>query len=364
MHQHGMLERRRGQTAIFVSCVATVKTLRPLPRLARRRGSQCSLGATSKSQLDNQTGDDVEVSGPLAAGESAKLLTETPQLGSNTLWIVGLAAGVVAASAYPLLRGLSAGLQKDDAAVCLSVFGVCGGVLSPSLQDFFKSTVGLLFSFLLGYTFYVLLARRQAVYTALFEEVAIITQLLEESQLYLPSSVVLQLVKCLRQYSAPMWTNLGSEDPAMAAARDLRCDRDAIEEMTRLCIDGVKQGDNSYSEVLNIVRAVRLARFRRLAALQSPIPTAQYVILSVLALLSALPPFLEAAGDSTTLSQVLYGILVSVLVTILAAVQDVANPASGGAYGLDRETSIILSALDDALHAIEDKHGQEEPDCP
>mmetsp|Transcript_68762 Transcript_68762/g.223941 ORF Transcript_68762/g.223941 Transcript_68762/m.223941 type:complete len:589 (-) Transcript_68762:65-1831(-) len=332
--------RRQSRRSRRVGGLGPTRLWRPLGGNGRARAAAAWRQAAGKDEL-------------VDAEAERQRWFQRDGLGASGIWAAALVAGPLAGLAYPTLRSLSAAVQQDDqsaTSVCW-VLGVCGGV-PPALQDFFKSTVGLLFSFLLGYTFYILVARQVALYNSLFEETAVLTQLIEESQMFLPREDVLKILTGVRQYIALAWAD-EDYDPATVSAKVLRSNMDAVEQMSRILVDGIRAGNPIYGEVLTSVRALRMARARRLAAMQSPIPGVQYGLLSTLALFAALPPFLEPSGGSSTLSQVLYGLLVAVLVLVLAVVLDVANPRRPGAYSMDREMSIILIALQDTLNGIE-----------
>lgn len=289
---------------------------------------------------------------PIVKASDATVQRLRRSLGPSWLWPTGVVAGLLAAVVYPMARSGIAVLVKSDDEMLCSMIGLCGGV-PDALQDFFKSTVGLLFSFLLGYTFYILLARQQSLLSVFLEEIAVLTQIIEEAPLYLPSSVLPQLVRCLRRYSVSVWMTFeGRQMPAELSANILVNDRDAVEEMSRICIEGGRNGDEGFYEILQSVRALRLVRARRLAALQPPVPSEQFGILVLLAVLAALPPFLGSSGDSSPLSQLLYGLLVAVLVLVLALVLDVAQP-TGGAYNSEDEVSLVLLAFNQALNSME-----------
>ena len=87
------------------------------------------------------------------------------------------------------------------------MIGLCGSV-PEAMQVFFRNTVGLLFSFLLGYTSSFLLVRQEKFYEAMYEESAVLTQLLEEAPLLLQSKELLVLLRNTRLYLASStWRN-------------------------------------------------------------------------------------------------------------------------------------------------------------
>lgn len=260
--------------------------------------------------------------------------------------LAGLAAGPVAAWAYPYLRENAAELINGDQTLCLDFLGLCGGV-PEAMQVFFRSTLGLLFSFLLGYTSSFLLVRQEKFYEAMYEESAILTQLLEEAPLLLASKELLLLMKNARLYLASSTWRNASFIPSELVARTLRSDKDPIEEITRLLIQIQTPGSE---RLLTIITAIRMARSRKYSSMQRIIPTTQFGLLVVLAVLITLTPFLDGKSDTSFLAQCLYGILVEVLIFVIVYV---GGGPGLGIYTTDKERSTILKALMELIDKTE-----------
>lgn len=274
-------------------------------------------------------------------------------------WIVGLSAGPGAYFAYPTLRTFFYELARDGQTACMS-FGLCGSV-PEDLLAFFKSTVGVLFSFLLGNTFLFLITRQDRLCQTIYKEIAVLTQLVEEMGILLPPEYLLPMVKYVRLYLAATWRNPDALPDEMVA-RFLRSDRNSLKEITQLLLTEARHVQGS-SDILECVRELRRAASDRFAALEQPIPTIQFVTLQGLATLTALTPFLSGRPDNASLSEVLYGILVEVLVFVLLSVKDLTLPTSGF-YNIDKEREVFISALDQALDTIEAKAEAEQEQLP
>ncbi|CAJ1432114.1 unnamed protein product [Effrenium voratum] len=258
----------------------------------------------------------------------------------------GLAAGPLAAWAYPWLRETAAQLVTGEEKLCFDFMGLCGSV-PEAMQVFFRTTVGLLFSFVLGYTSSFLLVRQEKFYEAMYEESSILTQLLEEAPLLLERKHLLQLVKNLRLYLASSTWRNPSFIPSEMVARSLRSDKDPIEEITRLLISVQTPGSE---RLMNVVSALRGARSRKFSSMQRIIPTAQFGLLVILGLLITLSPFLDGKSDTSLLAQCLYGVLVEVLIIVIVYV---GGGPGLGVYTTDKERSTILDALMMLVERIE-----------
>jgi len=250
----------------------------------------------------------------------------------------GFAAGPLAAWAYPFLRETAAELINGDQPLCFDVIGLCGSV-PEAMQVFFRNTVGLLFSFLLGYTSSFLLVRQEKFYEAMYEESAVLTQLLEEAPLLLAEPELLSLMKNTRLYLASSTWRNASFIPSELVARTLRSDKDPLEEITRMLISIQNPGSE---RLLTVCTALRMARSRKYSSMQRIIPTSQFGLLVTLALLITLTPFLDGKSESSFLAQCLYGLLVEILIFVIVYV---GGGPGLGIYTTDQERKTILNAL-------------------
>ncbi|CAE7604876.1 DYRK4 [Symbiodinium natans] len=224
--------------------------------------------------------------------------------------------------------------------------GLCGSV-PEAMQVFFRTTVGLLFSFLLGYTSSFLLVRQEKFYEAMYSESAVLTQLLEEAPLLLDPSDLQVFVKMVRLYLASSTWRNASFIPSELVARALRSDRDPVEEMTRLLVGLPGPGA---ARLLDVISALRAARARKYSSMQRIIPTSQFGVLVLLGLLITLSPFLDGNGDSSVLAQYLYGALVEVLIFVIVYV---GGGPGLGVYTTDQERATILDALMELIDKTE-----------
>ncbi|CAJ1340203.1 unnamed protein product [Effrenium voratum] len=296
------------------------------------RGRRCKTDRRDKERRGRR-GEDVIIAARERGLRSLELFT-------------GLAAGPLAAWAYPWLRETAAQLVTGEEKLCFDFMGLCGSV-PEAMQVFFRTTVGLLFSFVLGYTSSFLLVRQEKFYEAMYEESSILTQLLEEAPLLLERKHLLQLVKNLRLYLASSTWRNPSFIPSEMVARSLRSDKDPIEEITRLLISVQTPGSE---RLMNVVSALRGARSRKFSSMQRIIPTAQFGLLVILGLLITLSPFLDGKSDTSLLAQCLYGVLVEVLIIVIVYV---GGGPGLGVYTTDKERSTILDALMMLVERIE-----------
>eukprot|EP00403_Amphidinium_massartii_P021537 CAMPEP_0178392154 /NCGR_PEP_ID=MMETSP0689_2-20121128/11532_1 /TAXON_ID=160604 /ORGANISM="Amphidinium massartii, Strain CS-259" /LENGTH=444 /DNA_ID=CAMNT_0020012719 /DNA_START=277 /DNA_END=1611 /DNA_ORIENTATION=+ len=275
--------------------------------------------------------------------------------------------GPLAAYMYPEFRRQAADALARGAAegkkYCLDGFIFCGGV-PDDLQDLFKSSTSLLFSFLLGYTFFFLVSRQEKLYTAMYKELTYIQQIIEESPMLLTPELARDVLRMTRRYLQAGWWRNPRLLPRELVIRSLRSDKDPLEDMTRKLLEGYRQEDppdifSGCQQMLMNVRSLRAARADRLAASQGVLPIAQFLLLSVIAFLSNLSIFIDGKSDTSLTAQLLFGLIVGLQVAVLLAVRDLSDPSSGF-YNISDTRGAFFYALDDE---IEDELDKVEAEC-
>lgn len=300
---------------------------------ADRDRREAELSARERRERRGRRGEDVII----AARERGLRVVEL---------LFGLAAGPLAAVCYPWLRETAAELITGEQKLCFAYMGLCGSV-PEAMQVFFRNTVGLLFSFLLGYTSSFLLVRQEKFYEAMYEESSVLTQLLEEAPLLLNPPELQTFVRLMKLYLASSTWRNASFIPSELVARALRSDKDPVEEMTRLLLTIPGAGAQ---RMLSFMTSLRSARSRKYSSMQRIIPTTQFGVLVLLALLITLSPFLDGKSDSSVLAQCLYGVLVEILIFVIVYV---GGGPGLGIYTTDKERATILDALMQLIDKID-----------
>jgi hypothetical protein len=271
---------------------------------------------------------------------------ERSKVALNTLLRVGIpsvVAGVVSTFAFP---GLALGLCTlfNDA----GVFSVLSQDASQFVQNFL-TVAGLLFSILVGQTFYFLYQQQEMVYYALFNEVTEAKSLLEQVALVCQGrSMYTRCLDSISRYVRDDLKNLRADPAKLLSARPVDDPLESIMYMTSVGVP---------STVYETVRSLRQARAARLGALQRKLPPIHMLLLWILAviLLSSFP--LLGAGTQSiggynilTVEGVLFGVMTSGIVLTLRVVGELWRPA-GGAYNVDSVLSIMVSGLEEELKA-------------
>jgi hypothetical protein len=264
----------------------------------------------------------------------------------NTLLRVGIPsviAGVVSTFAFP---GLALGLASlfNDA----GVFAVLSQDASQFVQNFL-TVAGLLFSILVGQTFYFMYQQQEMVFMALFNEVTEAKSLLEQVALVCQGRSMYS--RCLDSISRYVQTDLKnlSADPAVLLSG--RPADDPLESIMYMTSVGVP------STVYETVKSLRQARAARLGALQRKLPPIHMLLLWILAGIELLSfPLLGAGTQSIggynilTVEGVLFGVMTAGIVLTLRVVGELWRPA-GGAYNVDSVLSVMVSGLEEELKA-------------
>lgn len=333
---------RNFSTCCLAFCTAKATALRRFQGTARHCKSESrrerALREREESERRGRRGEDAIIAARERGLREVELLA-------------GFVAGPLAAMAYPYLRDASAELINGNQPLCFDFIGLCGSV-PEAMQVFFRNTVGLLFSFLLGYTASFLLARQEKFYEAMYEESAVLTQLLEEAPLLLAEPELLLLFRFARLYLASSTWRNASFIPSELVARTLRSDKDPVEEISRLLISIQTPGSE---RLLTVVTALRMARSRKYSSMQRIIPTSQFGLLVLLGVFITLTPFLDGKSDTSVLAQFLYGLLVEVLIFVIVYV---GGGPGLGIYTTDQERKTILQALMQLIDKTESDIGR------
>ena len=187
------------------------------------------------------------------------------------------------------------------------VFAVLSQDSSQFVQNFLTVS-GLLFSILVGQTYYFMYQQQESIYLALFNEVTEAKSLLEQVALVCQGrGMYPQVLTSISQYVENDLKKL-QDDPAMLlSARPVDDPLESIMYMTSVGIP---------SSVYETVRSLRQARAGRLGALQRKIPQVHMVLLWLLALIELMSFPLLGAGTQTiggynilTVEGVLFGVM-------------------------------------------------------
>jgi hypothetical protein len=228
------------------------------------------------------------------------------------------------------------------------VFAVLSQDASQFVQNFL-TVAGLLFSILVGQTFYFMYQQQEMVFMALFNEVTEAKSLLEQVALVCQGRSMYS--RCLDSISRYVQTDLKnlSADPAVLLSG--RPADDPLESIMYMTSVGVP------STVYETVKSLRQARAARLGALQRKLPPIHMLLLWILAGIELLSfPLLGAGTQSIggynilTVEGVLFGVMTAGIVLTLRVVGELWRPA-GGAYNVDSVLSVMVSGLEEELKA-------------
>ena len=199
--------------------------------------------------------------------------------------IPSLLAGVGAFLAFPPLALFLCSLWNDA-----GVFAVLSQDSSQFVQNFL-TVAGLLFSILVGQTYYFMYQQQEMVYYALFQEVTEAKSLLEQVALVCQGRTMYP--KCLMSIQNYVQNDLKKLQADPAILLSTRPMDDPLESIMYLTSVGVP------STVYETVRSLRQARAQRLGALQRKLPGVHMLLLWILALLELCSFPLLGAGTQT-----------------------------------------------------------------
>jgi hypothetical protein len=294
----------------------------------------------------------------------------TQAMGILTLIRVGvpsLLSGLLAFLAFPGLSLWLCTLWNDA-----GVFAVLSQDSSQFVQNFL-TVAGLLFSILVGQTYYFMYQQQEMVYYALFNEVTEAKSLLEQAALVCQGrSMYPKVLASISQYVKTDLKKLQADPAILLSARPMD---DPLETIMYLTSVGVP------STVYETVRSLRQARAQRLGALQRKLPPVHMLLLWILGAIELVSFPLLGAGTQTiggyntlTIEGCLFGVMTagivltlrvsatvtwylaqSLLLTILfffyvQVVGELWRPA-GGAYNVDKVLKVMVKGLEEELSA-------------
>ena len=200
--------------------------------------------------------------------------------------IPSLLSGIVAFLAFPGLALWLCSLFNGDAGVV--------AVLSQDSSQFvqnFLTVAGLLFSILVGQTYYFMYQQQETVYYALFSEVSEAKNLLEVVALVCQGrSMYPKVLRSIQKYVDDDLKQLQADPAVLLSARPMD---DPLETIMYLTSVGVP------STVYETVKNLRQARAQRLGALQRKLPQVHMVLLWILAALELVSFPLLGAGTQS-----------------------------------------------------------------
>lgn len=230
-----------------------------------------------------------------------------------TMFRVGIPSiigGFVATLAFPALSLCLATMMNDA-----GVFAVLSQDSSQFVQNFLTVS-GLLFSILVGQTYYFMYQQQEMVYYSLFNEVTEAKSLLEQVALVCEGrSMYRRVLESIQQYVRYDLKALTSDPAVLLSSRPID---DPLEAIMYLTSVGVP------SHVYETVRSLRQARASRLGALQRKLPQVHMVLLWILAMIELVSFPLLGAGTQTiggyrilTVEGCLFGVMTAGIILTL-----------------------------------------------
>jgi hypothetical protein len=219
-------------------------------------------------------------------------------------------SGILATLAFPGMA-LFLGSLFNDA----GVFAILSQDSSQFVQNFL-SIASLLFSILVGQTYYFMYQQQEMVYYALFNEVTEAKSLLEQVALVCQGrSMYPKVLRSIQSYVTNDLKKLQADPAMLLSARPVD---DPLETVMYLTSVGVP------STVYETVRSLRQARAQRLGALQRKLPQVHMLLLWILAAIELVSfPLLGAGTQSIggynilTVEGCLFGVMTTGIVLTL-----------------------------------------------
>jgi len=257
--------------------------------------------------------------------------------------VPSLLAGLVAFFAFPSMALTLASVMNDA-----GVFAVLSQDSSQFVQNFLTVT-GLLFSILVGQTYYFMYQQQEMVYLALFAEVTEAKSLLEQVALVCQGRTMYRnVLASISRYVTEDLKQLQADPAVLLSARPVDDPLEAVMYLTSVGVPGT---------VYDTVRSLRQARAQRLGALQRKLPSVHMLLLWILAALELISFPLLGAGTQTiggynilTVEGCLFGVMTVGIVMTLRVVGELWRPA-GGAYNVDGVLSVMVRGLEEELRA-------------
>ena len=232
--------------------------------------------------------------------------------------IPSILAGVVAYLAFPALALGIASLVNDAGA-----FAVLSQDSSQFVQNFL-TVASLLFSILVGQTYYFMYIQQEAIYYSLFDEVTEAKSLLEQVALVCQGrSMYKRVLACIQSYVRDDLKMLNADPAVLLSARPVDDPLESIMYMTSVGVP---------STVYETVRSLRQSRARRLGALQRKLPQVHMLLLWLLAGIELVSFPLLGAGTQTiggynnlTVEGLLFGVVTTSIVMTLRVSTSIVN---------------------------------------
>jgi hypothetical protein len=264
-----------------------------------------------------------------------------------TLLRVGLPSIMAATAAnlvYPSVAMALARLIDDS-----GVFAVVSQDASQYIQNIL-TTSGLIFSILVGQTYYFMYQQQEAIYLALFEEVTMAKSLLEQVALVCQGreSLYHRILTCIDRYVQDDLNKFGSIEPSFLLSS--RPEDDPLEDILYLTSVGEP------SIIYQTVRSLRQARSYRLGALQRKLPDIHMTLLWTLAAIVLMVFPLLGAGVQTIggigilrvqgwyLSFIVFGIFLT-----MGVINELRRPGDLGAYNAQTVLAVMVTGLEEEL---------------
>lgn len=257
--------------------------------------------------------------------------------------IPSLFGAVLAFFLFPWLALTLATVMNDA-----GVFAVLSQDSSQFVQNFLTVT-GLLFSILVGQTYYFMYQQQESVYYALFQEVTEAKSLLEQVALVCQGrSMYKNVLSSIQKYVNDDLKQVQADPAVLLSARPMDDPLEAVMYMTSVGVPGT---------VYETVRSLRQARANRLGALQRKLPQVHMLLLWILGAIELISFPLLGAGTQTiggynilTVEGYLFGVMTFGIVLTLRVVGELWRPA-GGAYNVDGVLSTMVRGLESELSA-------------
>lgn len=255
-----------------------------------------------------------------------------------------LLMAITAKTVYPVIAMFLANSINDS-----GVFAVVAQDASQYIQNIL-TTSGLVFSLLVGQTYYFMYQQQESIYLALYEEVTMAKSLLEQTALVCQGRQELyqRILTQMLNYVKEDLQRFNDIEPAVLLS-SRPCD-DPLEDILYLTSVGEP------SLIYQTVRSLRQARAYRLGALQKKLPSLHMTLLWVLGCIVLFTfPLLGAGvqtigGDEILQVQSIYlGFIVLGMTMTLGVVYELQRPGEVGAYNAQRVLGIMVQGLNDEL---------------
>ena len=226
------------------------------------------------------------------------------------VFVPSILAGLVAFLTFPQISLWICSIWNDA-----GVFAVLSQDSSQFVQNFL-TVAGLLFSILVGQTYYFMYQQQEMVYYALFNEVTEAKSLLEQVALVCQGRTMYpKVLNSIHKYVQDDLKQLQADPAILLSARPMD---DPLETIMYLTSVGVP------STVYETIRSLRQARAQRLGALQRKLPPVHMLLLWILGAIELVSfPLLGAGTQSIggynvlTVEGCLFGVMTAGIVLTL-----------------------------------------------